>query len=226
MPDESPLRPRVLRGELQVHQSQDASSRPIVIPFQYNPENVRRSLASRAPASPQSSHPGNAREEVLRVAGPPVETINVTIVLDAADLLGDPNPDERVVADGLYPVLATLELLMYPSSDKVAEDRQRAQRGETQGVPMETPLVVLVFGPRRAAPVLVTSFSITEDEFDPRLNPIRAHVELALRVLSYKELPPTSLGVQLYDAYQREKERLAYPPGEPNAAGRVAGVRA
>jgi hypothetical protein len=222
LPDESPVRPQLWRGELRLYESQQTGSTPIVIPFQYNPESLRRSLASRTPPAQQASNPGRAREELFRVLGPPIETINITVVLDAADQLGEPNPDSRVVENGLYPALATLDLLLYPSSQRLSEDRQRAQSGEVQTVPPQVPLVLLVFGPARIAPVLLTSYSVTEEEFDPHLNPIRARVELGMRVLTNMELAQNTIGYDAYVGYQREKERLAYPAGGPNGASTVA----
>ena len=42
--------------------------------------------------------------------------------------------------------------------------------------------------PKRMVPVRITDFSITEEAFDPALNPIRAKVSLGLRVLSIDDL--------------------------------------
>ena len=51
--------------------------------------------------------------------------------------------------------------------------------------------------------------SITEEAFDPKLNPIRAKVSLGLRVLSIDDLYFTDKGGSLYMAYQQQKEGLA-----------------
>jgi hypothetical protein len=219
---ESQVRPRVWRGELQVYESQQRGAQATVIPFQYNPENLRRSIASRTPPAQQASNPGRAREEVFRVLGPPVETINLSVVLDAADQLGEPNPDRRVVENGLYPVISTLDLLLYPPSRRLSEDRQQARSGRVQTAPAEVPLVLLKFGPARIAPVMLTSYSVAEEAFDPRLNPIQARVELGMRVLTNVELREGTIGYDAYVGYQREKERLAYPPGAANGSSTVA----
>ena len=55
----------------------------------------------------------------------------------------------------------------------------------------------------------VTEFSITEEAFDPNLNPLRAKVSLGLRVLSIDDLFFNDKGGSLYMAYQRQKESLA-----------------
>jgi hypothetical protein len=48
--------------------------------------------------------------------------------------------------------------------------------------------VLFVWGPARVVPVRVASVAITEQAFDPLLNPIRAQVSLGLRALSLIEL--------------------------------------
>jgi hypothetical protein len=219
---ESPVRPRVWRGELRVYERQDTGTQPAVIPFQYNPESVRRTIASRTPPAQRASNPGPAREEIFRVTGPPIETITVSIVLDAADQLGEEHPDQRVVSDGLHPVLATLDLMLYPPSQRLSDDRQRARSGAAQTAPADVPLVLIVLGEHRIAPVMLTSYSVTEEAFDPHLNPILAHVELGLRVLTTMELREGTIGFDAYTGYQRQKERLAYPAGGANGSSTVA----
>jgi hypothetical protein len=44
---------------------------------------------------------------------------------------------------------------------------------------MQAPLALFVWSQHRILPVRVTDFSITEEAFDPALNPIRAKVSLA-----------------------------------------------
>jgi hypothetical protein len=55
----------------------------------------------------------------------------------------------------------------------------------------------------------VTEFSITEEAYDPALNPIRAKVSLALHVLSVSDLPFSHRGASLFMAHLRQKEQLA-----------------
>ena len=49
---------------------------------------------------------------------------------------------------------------------------------------MESPLTLFVWSARRILPVRITEYSVTEEAFDPALNPIRAKVSLGIRVLS------------------------------------------
>jgi hypothetical protein len=128
------------------------------------------------------------------------------------------------VENGLHPVLATLELLLYPSAARVQELDRLAKEGKVQICPADLPLTLLVWGKSRVVPVLLTSFSVTEQAFDTMLNPIQAKLDLGLRVLTYMELQQSSVGYDVYLAYQRQKEALAgqYQPG--GAESRTRGL--
>lgn len=218
MPSDFPGSPQLLKGALAVYQSQTPGSQPSLIVFQYNPEQLRRTLALRTPPR-ESSNVGAAREDILRVIGPPVETINLTVVLDATDQLEDPQQNQVVAENGLTPALATLELLLYPATALVQQNQTLAGRGEVQISPADLPLTLLVWGKSRIVPVKLTSFSVTEEAFDPDLNPIQAKVELGMQVLTYMELQQSSLGYDAYLSYQRKKEQLAQQqPARPGQA--------
>lgn len=181
---------------------------PNIIIFQYNPEQLSRTLASRA-APAEASNVGAAREDAQRVLGPPVETINLSVELDATDQLAEPAKNPQIVLLGLHPALAALELLLYPSSAQVLRNQTLAQAGTAQICPADVPLVMFIWGPSRILPVHLTSFSVTEDAFDQRLNPIRAKVTLGLKVLTYMDLKNTSIGYNAYLATQTQKEVFA-----------------
>src|ERR1700748_893969 len=76
--------------------------------LQYNPESIRRSL------QPQSVGDQPDRTEVLRLKGPPIETIHCDVEIDATDQLAASDPTATSL--GIQPQLAVLELLVYPSS--------------------------------------------------------------------------------------------------------------
>ena len=57
-------------------------------------------------------------------------------------------------------------------------------------------------------PVRVTQLSITEEAFDPNLNPILAQVSLSLRALSVDDLGFAHRGGGLFMAYLAAKEQL------------------
>jgi hypothetical protein len=212
MPSTSPLRPILLKGALAVYPTHTPGSQPsTLIVFQYNPESMKRTLAHRAAPAPADAKSGTAKEDVLRVAGPPLETITVTVEMHAADQLEDPDDDHNAAAaqDGLHPALATLELLMYPPTLDAKKIEEQAAKGTVQVSPADLPLVLLVWGKSRVVPVKLTSFSISEDAFDTRLNPISAKVELGMQVLSYMEFTDSSIGRDAFLAYQKAKESLA-----------------
>jgi hypothetical protein len=208
MPSDFPRSPKFLKGALVAYESQFLGPVPNVIVFQYNPEQLSRSLAQRTPA-PDPKNVGAVREDVQRVQGPPIETINLTVMLDAADQLAEPALHPHTVAFGLHPALAAMELLLYPPSTQVLLNQTLAQAGTAQIAPSDVPLVLFVWGVRRVVPVRLMNFSVTEEAFDQQLNPIQAKVELGMRVLTYLELQQTSVGYGAYLATQVQKEGLA-----------------
>jgi hypothetical protein len=221
MAAEFPLRPRLQKGELQVYEKPDqGGTRPDHrIVFQYNPETLRRSFAARsAPAQPGSAT--GAPQAVLQVPGPPVETVTISIALDAADQSDAGGDVDTLNRHGLLPVLARLELLLYPPSMRAEEIERQAEQGQVQVSAATTPLVMLAWGQSRVMPVQLTSFSVTEEAFDPQLNPIAAKVELSLKVLTYVEFPREGIGRDAFIGYQKEKESLA----RKAADGRVVAV--
>lgn len=204
-----PRSPQLLKGALAVYDTDTSTAQPTVIVFQYNPDQVRRTLANRTLPADQRGGGQGAREDVLRVAGPPVETITISVVLDAADQLADPDRNRTTAEKGLHPALAALEMTMYPASLDAEELERQAAAGEVQVEPASLPLTLLIWGKSRVVPVAITSFSITEEAFDPRLNPLRAKVDLGLKVLTYMEFPGESVGRDAFIAYQKQKEELA-----------------
>ena len=210
MSDTSPLRPNLQKGALAVYPTHTPGSQPSrIVLFQFNPESMKRTLAHRAAPAPSSGNTGAAKEDVLRVAGPPLETINLTVDMHAADQLAEPDQNGAVAEDGLHPALATLELLMYPPTLNASAIEQKAAAGQVQISPADLPLVLLVWGKSRVVPVKLTSFAIAEEAFDTRLNPIAAKVELGMQVLTYMEFSDSSIGRDAFVSYQKSKETLA-----------------
>jgi len=206
MPSDFPRSPKFLKGALVAYESQFLGPIPNIIIFQYNPEQLRRTLTSRTPA-PRTQQAGESRAETFRVEGPPVENINLTIVLNATDQLEVANP--IALAKGIYPALSAFELMLYPPSSQVFLNDTLSAAGSAQIQAQDVPLVLFIWGPSRVVPVRLTTFSVTEEAFDQMLNPIQAKVELGMRVLSYMELRSTSLGYGAYLATQAQKEVMA-----------------
>jgi hypothetical protein len=195
-----PGSPRLLKGALVGMDPMNPLAS--VILFQYNPDTMTRRLEARAMGGE-----GGDKAEVYRLTGPPKETITLSIEIDAADQLerGDP----QALAMGIYPALSALEMLLYPKSATVIANAALAQAGNIEIIPPEAPLTLFVWGPQRVLPVRLTSFSITEEAYDPALNPIRAKVELSLQVLSYADFKQTDPGYSLFMAHQIAKEVMA-----------------
>jgi hypothetical protein len=183
----------------------DRAGRSVLVPFQYNADEVTRSLQARSPDLGGGTAPAG-RNQALRLTGPPIETIDLAVELDATDKLAEADP--VATRFGVYPQLAALEMLLYPTSDRVSEDARLAANGSIELVPLEAPLSVLVWGPGRVVPVRITQLTIVEQAFDPRLSPIRAQVRLGLRVLTYSDLPDGA-GSALFLAHQIAMEGLA-----------------
>ena len=171
------------------------------IRFEYNPETIRRSL------HPQSVGDQPDRTEVLRLKGPPIETISCDIEIDATDALE--SGDATAVQVGIGPQLAALELLVYPSSGILLANEVLSLVGTIEILPMSSNLTVLAWGPNRVTPVRLTGIEITEQMFDPQLNPIQAKVALSMRVLNVNDVGFQTPAGALYMAYQLGKEALA-----------------
>lgn len=208
MNGESLVYPRVISGAIVGIDPTDP--KPLVIIFQYNPDSLSRTL------QPQMGAEGGDRTEALRLKGAPVETIKVDVELDAADQL---ERNDRTARDvGLYPVLSALEMLVYPRAQRIITNTQLLALGTIEILPPVAPLTVFVWGPKRALPVKLTEFSITEEAHDVRLNPIRAKVSLGLRVLSYNDLPIGHPGYSLFLTHQVAKEAMARIGGSGSLA--------
>lgn len=192
--------PRLLKGGI-VLVDPDSGAVQRVIALQYNPDTLTRSLTPKAPAESAD------RSEALRLKGPPVETIRLEAEIDATDQLEA--GDSQATTLGIHPQLAALETLVYPSAEQLTAANAKAQSGTLEIAPMLASLTLFVWSKNRVVPVRITEFSITEEAFDPALNPIRAKVTLAMRVLSVDDLGFASKGGSLYMAYQRQKESLA-----------------
>ena len=183
-----------------------------VIIFQYNPDQLTRTITAQAAVSSAS------QGEALRLKGPPRETIALTVEVDAADQLE--RADSLTTSVGLHPTLASLEMLLYPKSALVIANEVLARFGIIEVIPPEAPLTLFIWGVKRIVPVRLTSFSITEEAFDTHLNPIQAKVSLSLTVLTYQDLGLLSPGGALFLSHQIMKEVLATIHG----AGAVSGA--
>jgi hypothetical protein len=200
----SPISPRLVKGGI-VIMDPVTSTVKSVIALQYNPDSLTRTLQVQAVAGGQDG----TRVDVLRLRGPAVETIKLDAELDATDQLEFPNQNPTAVQLGLHPQLAQLEMLINPTVESLRADDSMANSGTLEIIPLEQPLTLFVWSKSRVVPVRVTDFSVTEEAFDTRLNPIRAKVSLGLRVLNVDDLGFSHPGGQMFMTYLTNKQQLA-----------------
>jgi len=171
------------------------------IVFQYNPEQLTRTI------TPNTFTGGGGQNEPLRFKGPPSESISLEVQISAADQLERARSPATTM--GIYPMLSALELLVYPLAARMAANQALALLGVIEVVPPEAPLTLFVWGPRRVLPVRITQMSITEESFDPALNPIQAKVGLTLQVLTYQDLGLLHAGGAMFMGHHLLKEVMA-----------------
>ena len=128
--------------------------------------------------------------EALRLKGPPVETIKLEAEIDATDQLEFPDQNRERRRSSASS--RSSRRSRRSSIRRAAQLAGRTTRWRSAG----TLEIVADAGAAHAVrleqeprvPVRITEFSITEEAFDPSLNPIRAKVSLGLRVLSVNDL--------------------------------------
>jgi hypothetical protein len=204
MPSGFPNSPRLIKGGI-VTMDPDTSAVQSVIALQYNPDSLSRTLQIQALPGGQDG----IRVDALRLRGPAAETIKLEAELDATDQLEFPNQNATAVQYGLLPQLAQLEMLVNPTVETLEADDNLANAGTLEIIPLEQPLTLFVWSKSRVMPVRLTDFSITEEAFDPNLNPIRAKVSLGLRVLNVDDLGFSHPGGRMFMTYLSNKEQLA-----------------
>ena len=176
-----------------------------VIALQYNPDTLTRTLQIQAVPGGQDG----VRVDALRLRGPAIETIKLDAELDATDQLEFPQQNPVATQFGLQPQLAQLEMLVNPTVETLIADDNLANNGTLEIIPLEQALTLFVWSKSRVVPVRLTDFNITEEAFDPNLNPIRAKVSLGMRVLNVDDLGLQHPGGHLFMTYLNNKQQLA-----------------
>lgn len=199
-----PNSPKLLKGGLVVL-TPDGSRARRVISLQYNPDSLSRSYQVQG----VGGEGGGERAQPFRLKGAAIESIKLDAEIDATDYLEFPGNNPVSTEFGIAPQLAVLEALVNPSTAELLAVDAEARGGTLEILPPESPLVLFVWSRSRVAPVRVTDFSITEEAFDPSLNPIRAKVSLGLRVLTVDDLGYSHRGGTLFLSYLRTREALA-----------------
>jgi hypothetical protein len=199
-----PGAPKLLKAGLVILAPGGASTRR-VISLQYNPDSLSRSYQVQGVGGDGATE----RAQPVRLKGAAIETIKLDAEIDATDALEAPDRNPITAQAGIAPQLATLEALVNPTTAELLGIDSDARGGTLEILPPEAPLVIFAWGRNRIAPVRITDFAITEEAFDPDLNPIRAKVSLGLRVLNVDDLGYAHRGGTLFIAYLRSREELA-----------------
>jgi hypothetical protein len=215
-----PGSPRILKGGLVLLDPDTFTVLPNgIIVLQYNPDSLSRTLKI------QGAEEGGDRSEALRLKGPPVETFKLDAEIDATDQLEFPDQNPTAVQAGLFPVLAAIETIVYPSSATLQNNFNLSQAGTLEIMAAQAPLTIFVWSAKRVVPVRITDLSVTEEAFDPALNPIRAKVSLGMRVLTPYDLGFDHKGGNLFMTYLRGKEQLAnLSQGTPLSSLGITGI--
>jgi hypothetical protein len=200
-----PNSPKILKGGIVTVDVKSGKTLD-VITLQYNSKSLSRSY------EPQGFGDGS-QGHALRLNGPAIETLTIEAEIDAADQLEFPDQHSDVVEHGIQPQLAQLESLINPGSAQLNSNNALAAAGTLEIAPMEGPLALFVWSTDRVVPITIKTFSITEEAFDPRLNPIRATVSISMKVLNINDLGFDHRGGSLFMNYLQNKERLASKAG-------------
>ena len=161
---------------------------PNVVLFQFNPETLTRNI--QIPTRPN----GGAARETTQAGDPSIEKITFKAEFDAADGMNTNNVLARTT--GVGPRLAALEKMVHPSNilgGLVGEALKKVggalgvggggKKSGRQLIPRENyPRILFIWGPFRVLPVIIESMSITEQQYDFALNPVRAEVSIGLAV--------------------------------------------
>ena len=180
----SPLSPSVTKGALVQLAEDFGVIVPNIIPFQYNPATVTRTLKPWDPSEVDQTNRGAQAPNVQPYD--PEETYNFTLELDATDdqAAGDPLAQTTGVASRI----AAIQKLTEPSGglfgDLIASANALTGNASAEAERATVPITLLVLGLGVILPVRITTISIEIKEFTPQLYPYMADVQLELKVLT------------------------------------------
>jgi len=169
---------------------------PNIIVFQYNPESMTRKISPWKSTGTTETGKSDCAEDSTKALNPlaqpidPGETFDLTLELDAADALEEPDNNRVAVLAGVADRIAAIELLLYPPGDtglgRLINTVSNAFGGGNvvDVTPRKTvPVVLFYWGLGRILPIRIESYSVDEQAYSPTLFPIRATVKLGIRTL-------------------------------------------
>ncbi len=223
-----PRAPLLIKGALVEFSERFLGPIPNVIVFQYNPETLSRTLTAHTPEpGGGDGEDGEAPEPGTAAPFDPQETFTLPLELDATDALEKPESHPVAVISGVADRIAALEMLMYPQEGSLLGDlfasvsvslggASASAEAEAEPVPRgQVPVVLFVWGPGRIVPVRLTSFSVEEQAYNPILYPIRAKVNVGLKILSPADLESypdgfaKDVAIASYEFTKTQKQVLA-----------------
>jgi hypothetical protein len=177
--------PRLLKGAFV--DSNVLAFPPLIVPFQFNPVELRRRRTTRieTPPSRRGREEATSKDAGLGEAQStrtPPETIVMDLRLDATDALADGDPVAGQF--GVLPALSALEMMITPRSESLFGGRLGLAADFGFGERTSTPVVIFVWGRQRLYPVRLTELDIREIEYTANLNPTRAVVSVSMQVIS------------------------------------------
>jgi hypothetical protein len=214
--------PRLARGALVQLVEDIIGIVPNIIPFQYNPESLTRTLTPWNPFDVDQT----GRGQIAPTAQPfdPKETISLEIHFNAADQLEEDDPIAKQF--GVADRIAAMEKLLMPSQGLLGDlvGAAAALVGLPQPPQRPTvPVALFVWGAGRILPVRVTNYSIDETAFLPSLQPLMAKISLSLEVLTpdvfrCESGPAIELAVAAYRFFRLQQSAQALQYNARNAA--------
>ena len=180
----SPLSPSVTKGALVQLAEDFGVIIPNIIPFQYNPGTMTRSLKPWDPSEVDQTNRGAQAPNVQPYD--PEETYKFTLELDATDdqAAGDPLAQTTGVASRI----AAIQKLTEPSGglfgELIASANTLTGNASAEAERATVPITLLVLGLGVILPVRITTISIEIKEFTPQLYPYMADVQLEMKVLT------------------------------------------
>lgn len=210
-----------LRGALVEYGSDVLGPIPNIVVFQFNPEQISRTL-NIARTSTAAETETSRQTEAHQTSAPPVESFTITAHFSAADDLGKGGAVSAIPRIfGIGPQLVALEKMVYPEGgiisgaigavvDAIGDALGGGDDEDTRSVPREqAPRILFIWGPSRVLPVEIKTMSITEQKFDPLLNPVQAEVSIGLQIASFPEETDDVLGRGALTYTQTVKEAQA-----------------
>lgn len=231
MPSEFPRSPKLIKGALIQFSAPMLIPVPNIIVFQYNPETMTRKISPWGTAIQEGQGASKDPKEENQLAQPfdPNETFSLSLELDAADALEEPERHPIAVISGVADRIAAMEMLLYPPGEStlggllgvsvgasLGGSSSGSVGGAVEPVPCKMVPVVLIFwGPGRILPVRIKDFSVDEQAYSPMLYPIRAKVTIGLQILdarafdNQEQTAAVKIAKTCYTFTRAQKEALA-----------------